>query len=80
MSLPDHIKTSSKADFENIVATDATEVTGLIGIVSKYNENVLVGSHTTVWGSFFCTESKRWGFKCCKVTNKAEVKCKAANA
>ena len=24
-----------------------------------------IGEHTTVWGSFYDPETKRWGYKCC---------------
>ena len=75
MSLPEHIKASSKVEPECIAVmqgSGAAELTGLIGIVTKYNENELVGSHMSVWGSFFCKETKRWGFACCKSMDKAE--------
>ncbi|CAK9046441.1 Pre-mRNA-splicing factor Slu7 [Durusdinium trenchii] len=35
-----------------------------------YKEDVLVNEHTAVWGSLFDPESKRWGYKCCKVMEK----------
>ncbi|RKP05039.1 Pre-mRNA splicing Prp18-interacting factor, partial [Thamnocephalis sphaerospora] len=31
---------------------------------SKYEEDVFVNSHTTVWGSYW--EEGRWGYKCCR--------------
>ncbi|GBG91669.1 hypothetical protein CBR_g52748 [Chara braunii] len=34
---------------------------------SKYEEDVLINNHTTVWGSWWCP-SKGWGYKCCKQT------------
>jgi len=30
---------------------------------SKYEEDVLQGNHTTIWGSFW--EKGKWGYKCC---------------
>ena len=33
---------------------------------SKYEEDVLLGSHTSVWGSYFDVSIGSWGFKCCK--------------
>jgi len=75
MSLPEHIKANNNVEPEGMGAlkgSEAAELTGLIGIVTKYNENELVGTHTTVWGSFFCTETKKWGFKCCLSLDKVE--------
>jgi len=34
-------------------------------VKSKYEEDVLVGNHTSSWGTFFDTQSNRWGFACC---------------
>ena len=31
---------------------------------SKYQEDVLINNHTTVWGSFW--SDGQWGFKCCR--------------
>mmetsp|Transcript_63535 Transcript_63535/g.98859 ORF Transcript_63535/g.98859 Transcript_63535/m.98859 type:complete len:550 (-) Transcript_63535:61-1710(-) len=33
---------------------------------SKYEEDVMIGNHTSVWGSWFDVASLRFGFKCCK--------------
>lgn len=33
---------------------------------SKYEEDVMVGNHTSTWGSWFDVPSGRFGFKCCK--------------
>lgn len=33
---------------------------------SRYPEDVLVGNHTSIFGSFYDTKSGRWGFRCCK--------------
>jgi len=73
MSLPEHIREATKVEPEtqlNANSQKDTERTGLIGVKSKFNEDVLSGNHQSVWGSFFCTETKKWGFKCCKVTDK----------
>jgi len=32
---------------------------------SKYEEDIQINNHTTVWGSFFDTRSGKWGFGCC---------------
>lgn len=32
---------------------------------SKYEEDVLVNNHTTVWGSYFNRHHHAWGFACC---------------
>lgn len=31
---------------------------------SKYEEDVLINNHTTVWGSWW--KDHQWGYKCCK--------------
>jgi pre-mRNA-processing factor SLU7 len=33
---------------------------------SKYEEDVMVGNHTSVWGSYFDVTTMRFGYKCCK--------------
>lgn len=33
---------------------------------SRYQEDVLVNGHTTIWGSWYSTDNDRWGFACCK--------------
>lgn len=37
---------------------------------SRYEEDVYENGHTFVWGSFFDLDTKSWGYKCCKQTNK----------
>jgi len=32
---------------------------------SKYEEDIQINNHATVWGSFFDTRSGKWGFGCC---------------
>ena len=32
---------------------------------SKYEEDVQINNHTTVWGSFFDKRSGKWGYGCC---------------
>ena len=55
--------------------TTATELSGLVGTKTKYNEDVLIGGHTMVWGSAFDVGSKRWGYKCCLCFDKAITRC-----
>lgn len=31
-----------------------------------YKENLLIGGHSAVWGSYFDLDAKRWGYACCK--------------
>mmetsp|Transcript_155388 Transcript_155388/g.289981 ORF Transcript_155388/g.289981 Transcript_155388/m.289981 type:complete len:689 (-) Transcript_155388:117-2183(-) len=33
---------------------------------SKYEEDVLVGNHSSVWGSFFDVATGKFGYKCCR--------------
>jgi pre-mRNA-processing factor SLU7 len=35
---------------------------------SRYEEDVLDGSHTAVWGSWFDFASNKWGYACCRST------------
>lgn len=37
---------------------------------SKYEEDVLIGNHTSTWGSWFDAATGRWGFACCHQTMK----------
>lgn len=39
-------------------------------VKSKYEEDVLVGNHSSIWGSWFDANSARWGFACCHQTMK----------
>ena len=74
MSLPEHLMAASKVEPEYNGAAEMahdTELTGLTGIRTRYNEDVHLGQHTTVWGSWFCIIEKKWGYKCCKSTDKS---------
>ncbi|CAE7244528.1 SLU7 [Symbiodinium natans] len=44
-----------------------------------YKEDVFTNEHTSVWGSFYDPETKRWGYGCCKVMEK-QSKCTAEKA
>jgi len=35
-------------------------------VKSKYEEDVLIGNHSSVWGSYWDSGSQSWGFKCCR--------------
>jgi hypothetical protein len=48
---------------------------GLVGIQSKFEEDVYLGKHTSVWGSFYDIATKKWGFKCCMTFNKDQIEC-----
>jgi len=39
-------------------------------IRSKYEEDTLQGNHTSIFGSWYCTSSHKWGYRCCKQTLK----------
>lgn len=43
-------------------------------IRSRYEEDVLVNNHTSVWGSFW--KNGEWGFKCCHIVIKNSWCCK----
>lgn len=44
---------------------------------SRYQEDVLVNGHHEVWGSWYSTDEKRWGFSCCKALG-SEIACPLA--
>ncbi|WVO12562.1 pre-mRNA-splicing factor SLU7 [Cryptococcus depauperatus] len=35
---------------------------------SKYDEDILINNHTSVWGSFYNLSTSQWGFACCHST------------
>ena len=41
-----------------------------VKVVSKYEEDVLVGNHTAIWGSWYDIVSGQWGYACCHGTTK----------
>lgn len=44
-----------------------------------YREDVYVGTHSQVWGSFFDKGTQRWGFACCCICDKGELNCPSAS-
>ena len=38
---------------------------GKVTSKTKYEEDVHTNNHTSVWGSYFSMESRKWGFQCC---------------
>ncbi|PFH34081.1 putative SLU7 splicing factor [Besnoitia besnoiti] len=38
-------------------------------VKSKYEEDVYIGNHTSVFGSWYNMATQKWGFKCCKQTD-----------
>lgn len=47
---------------------------------SKYEEDLLNGNHTKIWGSWYCSDKHRWGYACCKQTLKASYCIREKNA
>ncbi|WBY54532.1 pre-mRNA-splicing factor SLU7 [Plasmodium yoelii yoelii] len=41
-----------------------------IKILSKYEEDIYISDHTSIFGSYYDRETKKWGYKCCKCTDK----------
>lgn len=39
-------------------------------VKSKYEEDVLVGNHTSTWGSFYDAATGKFGYKCCHQTSR----------
>ena len=38
---------------------------GKISRKTKYEEDVFSNNHTSVWGSYFSRDKRKWGYKCC---------------
>lgn len=43
-----------------------------LAVSSLYKEDVLDGGHTAIWGSFYDSKWKTWGFACCQGTDRSE--------
>jgi pre-mRNA-processing factor SLU7 len=41
-----------------------------VKVLSRYEEDVMVGNHTSVWGSWYDLERGIWGYACCHNTTK----------
>merc|ERR1719359_270501 len=39
-------------------------------VQSKYMKDIHPGNHSSVWGSWFCTKTMQWGYRCCKQTHR----------
>jgi len=46
--------------------------------LSKYKEDVHANGHKSVWGSWWSTEQKSWGYSCCRQVDRAAACGKAA--
>lgn len=40
---------------------------------SKYEEDVLVNNHTSVWGSYFSVRDMTWGYACCHLLSRNSI-------
>ncbi|KAH8582710.1 step ii splicing factor [Cryptosporidium sp. chipmunk genotype I] len=38
-----------------------------------YEEDVFLGNHSSVWGSYYDPNTRKWGFKCCKSLKRSSV-------
>mmetsp|Transcript_11135 Transcript_11135/g.29615 ORF Transcript_11135/g.29615 Transcript_11135/m.29615 type:complete len:238 (-) Transcript_11135:89-802(-) len=47
---------------------------------SRFEEDVLHGRHSAVWGSWFDPSTRRWGYGCCRSTVHRSAGCSAASA
>lgn len=43
---------------------DQAKAQGLLGVKSKYDEDVWEDGHTSAWGSYY-HKLMGWGYKCC---------------
>ncbi|KAI4837390.1 pre-mRNA-splicing factor SLU7 [Plasmodium brasilianum] len=43
-----------------------------IKVLSKYEEDIYAFDHTSIFGSYYDRDKKKWGYKCCLSTNKFE--------
>lgn len=62
----------AEAPAKEKLLTDAQTVPRLLES-ALYKEDAYVLQHRSVWGSFFDPETKRWGYRCCKVTEKKAI-------
>eukprot|EP00933_Yihiella_yeosuensis_P040748 TRINITY_DN3511_c2_g1_i1.p1 TRINITY_DN3511_c2_g1~~TRINITY_DN3511_c2_g1_i1.p1 ORF type:complete len:338 (+),score=108.04 TRINITY_DN3511_c2_g1_i1:122-1135(+) len=46
---------------------------------SRYREDHYIQGHKEIWGSWYNTENKQWGFKCCKI-EETKTRCPIAEA
>ena len=53
-------------------ARDGTVIKGAEPAIpkSRYEEDVYINNHTSVWGSYYDIPNRAWGFACCKQTMK----------
>mmetsp|Transcript_13097 Transcript_13097/g.35828 ORF Transcript_13097/g.35828 Transcript_13097/m.35828 type:complete len:268 (+) Transcript_13097:53-856(+) len=42
---------------------------------SRYEEDIRPRGHAKIWGSLYCSTSKRWGFACCKALQRDAPGC-----
>ncbi|ANQ08992.1 Step II splicing factor [Plasmodium coatneyi] len=43
-----------------------------IKVMSRYEEDIHLFDHSSVFGSYYDREKKKWGYRCCRSTNKFE--------
>ncbi|SCN58728.1 pre-mRNA-splicing factor SLU7, putative [Plasmodium chabaudi chabaudi] len=41
-----------------------------IKVLSKYEEDIYISDHTSVFGSYYDRKTNKWGYKCCQRTDK----------
>ena len=75
--MPDELRFAAveNEEFPSMQSKVKNELDGLVGIKTKYNEDVLIGGHTAVWGSAFDKATKKWGYKCCLCFDKEVTRC-----
>ena len=57
------------ANEHRVIHSTATRM----NINSRYQEDLHVNGHSTVWGSYFDMTDKVWGYSCCKSVDKSAV-------
>jgi hypothetical protein len=67
---PDELETRKRLDLLRS-ASHTPKSSVRLSIRSRYGEDVLDNGHSSVWGSHFDLETKCWGYKCCKQTDKS---------
>lgn len=50
---------------------------GLVGLMTKFSEDVYSGKHGSVWGSFYDLVDRKWGYRCCHTFEKGVLDCAA---
>mmetsp|Transcript_128188 Transcript_128188/g.256002 ORF Transcript_128188/g.256002 Transcript_128188/m.256002 type:complete len:239 (+) Transcript_128188:57-773(+) len=43
---------------------------------SRFEEDAMPPGHASIWGSWYCMKTHRWGFRCCRATQRSAQPCR----